>query len=260
VARLGVSPADVVQCLVIRLVIFLVRSCSMQIRELEDLMKSQIKEVIINILSHNQHLPISARSRAGAEISNWLEERFVEQTKDHEYLKNSEFAPKGKTKNPWDARTFFQLKSLCEEIWIDFKAFKLSGQDSNPDIGTPDKIIKFIEAGGFYLLYIYVYYEEHNNGLRFVKKNGELTKVYFLKDISDTVRRTPTNQLQVNMSAEPTYRARDEFIDLLMEKYREGLERQRDKSIEKIANIPEDTSLLKEKNKQSEQTILEKIK
>ncbi len=45
-----------------------------------------------------------------------------------------------------------------------------------------------------------------------------------------------------------------------MEKYREGLERQRDKAIEKIANIPEDTSLLKEKNKQSEQTILEKIK
>jgi hypothetical protein len=231
----------------------------MQIRQLEDLIKSQIKEVIINILSQNDHLNISANSRAGAEISDCLEKRFVEQTKDHKYLKNSEFAPKGKTKNPWDARTFFQLNTLCEEIWIDFKAFKLSGKDSNPDIGTPDKIIEFIKTGGFYLLYIYVYYEEHNNGLRFVKQNGELTKVYFLKDISHTVRRTSTNQLQVNMSAEPTYRTRDEFIDLLMKKIKEGLERQSDKAIKKIAKIPDDTSLLKEKNKQSERTILEKI-
>jgi hypothetical protein len=233
----------------------------MQIRELEDLMKSQINEVIINILSQNDHLKIPVKSRGGAEISDWLEERFVEQTKDHEYLKKSEFAPKEKTKNPWDARTFFQLNTIYEEIWIDFKTFKLSGKDSNPDMGTPDKIIEFIKTGGFYLLYIYVYYEQHNNGLRFVKhkQNSELTKVYFLKDISHTVRITPSNQLQVNMSAEPTYRTRDGFIDLLMEKYREGLERQRDKAIKKIAKIPKDTSLLKEKNNQSEPTILQKI-
>jgi hypothetical protein len=231
----------------------------MQIRELEDLIKGQIKEVIINILSDNEHLPISAKSRAGAEISDWIEERFIEYTKNHKYLKDSESAPKGKTKNPWDAKTFFQLNDLYVEIWIDFKAFKLSGEDSNPDIGTPNKIIKFIKAGGFYLLYIYVYYEEHNNGLRFVKQNDELTKVYFLKDISNTVRRTPTNQLQVNMLAEPIYRTRDEFIDLLMKKYREGLERQRDKAIKKLATIPEDTSILKEKNNQSEQSIIKKI-
>jgi hypothetical protein len=143
----------------------------MQIRELEDLIKSQIKQVIINIISHSQHLPISAKSRAGAEISDWLEERFVEYTRDHQYLKDSESAPKGQTKHPWDARTFFYLQDLSEEIWIDFKAFKLSGEDSNPDIGTPNKIIKFIEAGGFYLLYIYVYYEEDNNGLKFVKSS-----------------------------------------------------------------------------------------
>jgi len=232
----------------------------MQIKELEDLIKSQIKKVIVNILSDNQHLPILVKSRGGAEISDWIQGCFIEYTKKHEYLKCPESAPKGKTKNPWDARIFFQLNDLREEIWIDFKAFKLAGNDSNPDIGTPDKIIKFIKAGGFYLLYVYVYYEENNNGLRFVKKNDELTKVYFLKDISNTVRRTPTNQLQVNISAEPTYRTRDEFINLLMEKYREGLERQRDKAIVKLATITEEMLLLKRSNNQSEQTILQKIR
>ena len=87
-----------------------------------------------------------------------------------------------------------------------------------------------------------------------------MTKVYFLKDISNTVRRTPTNQLQVNISAEPTYRTRDEFINLLMEKYREGLERQRDKAIVKLATITEEMLLLKRSNNQSEQTILQKIR
>ena len=119
----------------------------MQIKELEDLIKSQIKKVIVNILSDNQHLPILVKSRGGAEISDWIQGCFIEYTKKHEYLKCPESAPKGKTKNPWDARIFFQLNDLREEIWIDFKAFKLAGNDSNPDIGTPDKIIKFIKAG-----------------------------------------------------------------------------------------------------------------
>jgi hypothetical protein len=44
-----------------------------------------------------------------------------------------------------------------------------------------------------------------------------------------------------------------------MEKFREGLERQRDKAITEIAKINKTTSLLKQKNNQSEQTILQKI-
>ena len=121
---------------------------------------------------------------------------------------------------------FFSFNNHIEEIWIDFKAFKLSGVDSNPDIGTPNKIIKFIEDGGFYLLYIHVFYEEHHSGLKFVQYNGYSVKSYFLKDISPTFRRTPTNQLQVNISAKPQYRTREEFIELLMDKLREGLVRQ----------------------------------
>lgn len=231
----------------------------MKIREYENLVKKTITDVIKNIISNNETLNISAKSRAGAEISDWLEEAFVNATQNNKRLLDTEAAPKGKTKNPWDARCFFQLKDHKEEIWIDFKAFKLSGIDSNPDIGTPNKVIKFIEEGGFYLLYIHVYYEEDGNGLKFIKSEGEAVKSYFLKDISPTFRRTPTNQLQVNISAKPTYRTREEFIEILMVKLKEGLIRQLEKSQQKLSDIDKQTCSLKIKNVHSQKTIEEKI-
>jgi hypothetical protein len=230
-----------------------------KIKEYEKLIREQITNVIKNIIAENETLNISARSRAGAEISDWLEAKFVGSVQNHEYLVDAEAAPKGKTKNPWDARCFFKLNEHKEEIWIDFKAFKLSGIDSNPDIGTPNKVIKFIEEGGFYLLYVHVYYEEHNEGLKFISCNNEMVKSYFLKDISSTFRRTPTNQLQVNISAPPTYRTREDFIELLMEKVKEGLIRQLEKAKQKLSEIDEKTQLLKAKNLDSEKTIEEKI-
>ncbi|VAW92103.1 hypothetical protein MNBD_GAMMA22-2348 [hydrothermal vent metagenome] len=202
----------------------------MTIKEYEKLIREQITNVIKTIIAKNKTLNISAKSRAGAEISNWLEAAFVKATQSHKYLIDSEAAPKGNTKNPWDARCYFKLNEHKEDIWIDFKAFKLSAIDSNPDIGTPNKVIKFIEEGGFYLLYVHVYYEEYNNGLKFISSNNEMVKSYFLKDISDTFRRTPTNQLQVNISVKPTYRTREEFIELLMKKINEGLIRQLEKA------------------------------
>lgn len=231
----------------------------MEINEYEDLIREQITSVIKAIISKNETLNISAKSRAGAEISDWLEEAFVNSVSNHKYLKEAEGAPKGKTKNPWDARCFFDLNGHKEEIWIDFKAFKLSGIDSNPDIGTPDKIIKFIEAGGFYLLYVHVYYEECNGGMKFIPFGSEMIKSYFLKDISATFRRTPTNQLQVNIAAEPSYRTREEFIELLMQKYSEGLVRQLEKAQQKLSQAERKTTSLKQKNSISEAIIVEKI-
>jgi len=122
----------------------------MNIREYENLVRETLSNIIEEIILKNTVLDISAKSRAGAEISDWLEKAFVCATKNHKFLLNSEAAPKGKTKNPWDARCDFNYNGHNEEIWIDFKAFKRSGIDSNPDIGTPNKIIKFIEDGGFY--------------------------------------------------------------------------------------------------------------
>jgi len=239
---------------------FLIRRYSlMKIEEYEKLIRSEIDKVVVSIIENNRVLNISARARAGAEISDWLEEKFVEKTKNHPYLKNTESAPKGKTKNPWDARTYFKLNDHLEEIWIDFKALKVSSADSNPDIGTPNKIIKLISSGKFYLLYIYVYYQEHKNGLKFVTHNNKLTKAYFLKDISSTFRRNPKNQLQVNMSEEPEYRTRAEFIKLLIEKIKESHVRQIEISQKELTKLDNILSKLLEINSESEKAILEKF-
>ena len=230
----------------------------MEIREYEDLIRKEITSLVECII-YNKKLTISANSRAGAEISDWLEDQFVKSTLKHKYLKDAEGAPKGKTKNPWDVRCFFELNGHKEEIWIDFKAFKLSGSDSNPDIGTPNKVIKFIERGGFYLLYVHVYYEKFKTGLKFISQDGKTVKSYFLKDVSSTFRRTPTNQLQVNIHASPTYRSREEFIDLLIEKLKESLARQLLKAKKKLEETDEIKKTLKEKNKITQKIIEEKI-
>lgn len=232
----------------------------MNIKDYEDLVRIDIENITLDIINNNKELPISAKSRAGAEVSDFLEEKFVEYTKDSKTMLKSEQAPKGKTKNPWDAKTYYKLKNHEEEIWIDFKAFKISGKDSNPDIGTPDKVFNFIESGGFYLLYIHVYYQESNNGgLEFIEYKNKYVKSYFLKDVNHTFRRTPTNQLQVNIDAEPEYRTREEFIKLLNKKLLDGYERQIEKAkLRKIEVIKNEKSLI-EKNKISQKIIEENL-
>lgn len=232
----------------------------MDIREYENLIRTDIENVTFEIIKNNKILPISAKSRAGAEISDFLEEKFVQYTNHSEIMLKSEQAPKGKTKNPWDARTFYKLNNHEEEIWIDFKAFKISGKDSNPDIGTPDKIFQFIEKGGFYLLYVHVYYQESNmGGLEFIEYNGYYVKSYFLKDVNHTFRRTPTNQLQVNINAQAEYRSREEFIKLLNKKVLEGYQRQIEKAELRKKKVIEKEINLIEKNNFSQRIIEESL-
>lgn len=232
----------------------------MNIQDFEKFIAEELNGIILQIIKDFPELNISAKSRAGAEVSDFLEEKFVEYSIKNKYFKDSEKSPKGATKNPWDAKTTFCLNNLREIIWIDFKALKISGKDSNPDIGTPNKIISFIKAGNFYLLYIYVFYKETEKGLRFVKINGSYAKPYFLKDIHHTFRRNPKNQLQVNMSEPPEYRTREEFIKLLMKKISESHERQIKISEKALGNISKEQEILITKNKESETKILENLK
>ena len=229
----------------------------MDIYDFEKLILTELKYVTEKILIKNVTPNISAKTRAGAEISDLLEKQFVVETQNHRYFKNSQYSPEGATKNPWDALTYFCLKGHTELVWIDFKAVKVSSADSNPDIGTPDKIIDLINQGYFYLVYIFVYYEEIENGLKFVKNNdNELVKLYFLKDISSTFRRNPKNQLQVNISAKPEKRTRSEFINILFDKITESYERQIDNSKKKLKKIKESgikDKLLTENKKQEQQ-------
>ena len=230
----------------------------MDIKNFETLILSELKAVTKRIIELNPSPHISAKSRAGAEISALLEKEFVKLTHSHQYLKKSEASPAGATKNPWDAKTYFSHNGHEELIWIDFKAVKVSSADSNPDIGTPDKIISLIEEGYFYLVYIFVYYKETPEGLKFVKnQDGDFIKIYFLKDISSTFRRNPKNQLQVNISAEPEERTREEFINLLFNKIKESHKRQILISTKILKRLEEDDteSKLLEINKQTEGII-----
>lgn len=230
----------------------------MKIIDFEKLILLEIKQVVEKIVKENLTLPIPVKSRAGAEISDFLEDEFVLRTQDHKYFKDSQYSPKGATKNPWDVSTYFTIKNHKELLWIDFKAVKISGLDSNPDIGTPDKIIRLIESGYFYLVYVFVYYEQFENGLRFVKReNDEYVKIYFLKDISQTFRRNPKNQFQVNVLAKPEYRSREEFVKLFIKKIMESHIRQMQISERVLKKIKDDQ--IEEKlillNRKSEEKI-----
>lgn len=55
----------------------------MTIKQFEELIISELTKVVNAIVKANLKLDISAKSRAGAEISDWLEEKFVEVTKKH---------------------------------------------------------------------------------------------------------------------------------------------------------------------------------
>jgi hypothetical protein len=230
----------------------------MEIQKFETLILTELKKVIEIILNKIPEPNISAKSRAGAEISSLLEEQFVIETNGNSFFKKSIASPSGATKNPWDVLTHFYIMEHEEIIWIDFKAVKVSSADSNPDIGTPDKIFDLIQNGYFYLAYIFVYYQETEKGLKFVENvEGEKIKLYFLKDISSTFRRNPKNQLQVNISAKPQVRTREEFINVLFEKIEESHKRQIEISRKALEEINKGDFKLKliEINKLAEEKI-----
>ena len=232
----------------------------MNIKKLERLIIDKFKNIMTQIIHDHPTLNISAKSRVGAELSGFLEEKFVEYSSKSKFFKHSKQSPKGATKHPWDVKTTFCLKNLEEVIWVDFKALKSSGKNSNPDIGTPNKIIKFIQDGHFYLLYICVFYKEVKNGLKFIKTNEGFIKLYFLKDIHHSFRRNPKNQLQVNISESPEYRSRESFIKLLMDKLRQSHKRQIKISQKVLKKIAMEEKILIEQNKKSESKILNKLR
>lgn len=204
----------------------------MDIRELETLMKQDIEEIFTAILRlHNYIFPISAKSRSGAEISDYLEDAFVGYLKaqPHPRIYNPLGSPKGATKNPFDICFNYRCEeaSFDDLIWGDIKATKRSYADSNPDLGTPEKIISFILNGHFYLLFIFLEYEATaDNQTQFVPfENGKYVHCQFLKDIHHSVRINPKPQFQVNIHEPEEYRTREEFLELFHRKYRESIDR-----------------------------------
>ncbi len=201
-------------------------------RQLEQLMKQDIESIFTSILKeHNYILPISAKSRSGAEISDYLEDCFVEYLTQniHERIYNPKSAPKGATKNPYDISFNYKYSdaNFDDLIWGDIKATSTSYKNSNPNLGTPEKIIDFIMEGHFYLMLILFKYEStKDNRLRFKEfEDGRYVHCQFLKDINHSVRISPLPQFQVNIHKPEEYRTRDEFLELFYIKYQESIKR-----------------------------------
>lgn len=211
----------------------------MEIKKYEELIITQLNKVIEQIIKKGPNLAIAVKKgeRVGDGISKYLENKFVEFTKKHEYFRESIASPEGKTKNPFDVQTFFEINNHRELLWIDFKAINVDNDDTNPDSGTPDKVLNLMKSDSFYLAYILVYYKGNEMGLSFVKNNDIFVKSYFLKDISNTMRITPANQMQVNGSAEPMYRTREKFLEFLLQKKIESNERKLKKATEELENL-----------------------
>jgi hypothetical protein len=228
----------------------------MDIQAYETLITNQLDELVGNIINTNPKLNIAVKKgeRVGDGISKFLENKFVEFTQNHQYFKESLASPEGKTKNPFDVETIFEINGHKELIWIDFKAVNVENDDTNPDSGTPDKVITLMQNGYFYLAYIIVYYQGFENGLEFVKHNNLFVKSYFLKNVSPTMRITPANQMQVNGFSETVYRTREEFLDFLLQKKIESNERKLKKATQELENFK--TGILKVKTaKQAEINI-----
>lgn len=211
----------------------------MEIKAFEELIKREITTVISKIFEDIPTLPIDVKQgeRVGDAISKFLEHNFEKYTENHQYFKDSKASPTGKTKNPWDAQTYFEFNGHKELVWIDFKAVNVDNDNSNPDSGTPNKVFELIfKHDSFYLLYIVVYYQGLGDGLglKFVEKNGKTVKPVFLKDVEKNMHITPSNQIQFNVFENEVYRTRDEFIDFFKNKLIESNQRRIDAAQQKL--------------------------
>ena len=213
-------------------------------KRLELLMKEDIESVFSSILKeHNFTLPISSRSRSGAEISDYLEDSFVKYfyKNSHKRIYNPKSARKGATKSPFDFCFNYKNEDFGFDdlIWGDIKATKKSYEDSNPDLGNPEKIIKFIMDGHFYLMFVFLEYEAtEDNQTRFLPfDDSKYVHCQFLKDISHSIRINPKPQFQVNIHDPEEYRTREEFLELFYTKYQESIDRNIAKQNKKKAEL-----------------------
>lgn len=224
----------------------------MNFKEIENIMKNDIEKIFNEILEDSNYiLPISSKSRSGAEISDYLEDAFVAyfNNKNHPRIDNPISAPKGHTKSPYDFCFIYEYNGFSDLIWADIKAINCSYDDSNPDLGTPEKLIKFIIDGHFYIMFVLVLYMPTNDNktLFCPFNNNKYVKCEFLKDIDDSVRINPKPQFQVNINKPFEYRENKEFIDLFYKKYQESIDRNIQKQLNKKSKLDERFNLIYKK-------------
>ncbi len=208
-------------------------------QEKETIILALIRRIFQEIIQANPTLPIRAQSRAGAEISDYLEDEFVKIAENEAGVIEVAGAPKGKTKNPYDIFFRYEFSSKDQElVWIDIKATNAEYQDSNPDMGTYKKFLKFFREGNYFALYCQFAYLPEGDGLKFVETpQGKMFDIFLLKDINQSFLIQPNNQLQVNYAALPQPSSLADFIDLLENKLKESLVRQQERIETEINNL-----------------------
>ena len=212
----------------------------MEIIEFEDSLKKDLEKIFEEIIKDMQGtINLRVQSRAGAEISDIFEKKFVEYANRNicANIFNPECSPEGATKNPFDIKFNYKINEHDELIWGDIKAFNSRYRNSNPDMGTINKVLKFMLDGHFYIVFILMQYTAIDDNTIILEKypdTNSRVKVELLKDIDKSFRLNPKNQLQVNYKAPFKYRTKKDFILLLEQKYKESFEREFIKAEKKL--------------------------
>ncbi|MBA3665369.1 MAG: hypothetical protein H0W61_14325 [Bacteroidetes bacterium] len=109
----------------------------MEIKEYETLIISQLDELVGNIINTLPNLNIAVKKgeRVGDGISKYLENKFVEFTREHKYFRDSLASPEGKTKNPFDVQTFFEINNWIFSSNIGHPFSFILGQSFSSKIG-----------------------------------------------------------------------------------------------------------------------------
>lgn len=203
-------------------------------KKFEETLCKDIQDIFQSIITDMGHtLDIPATARSGAQISDVLEDNFMRYLTLNPHIRvyNPQQAPKGNTKNPydicWNYKYSDHLMNYNDLIWGDIKATNVIYEDSNPDLGTPEKMIKFMLDGHFHMLFIFFKYDSTPDGKIELLQypNGTYAKCTLLKNINHTVRINPKPQFQVNINEEEEYRLNGEWVDMFEMKYYESLER-----------------------------------
>ena len=220
------------------------------LKSIENDIITEMEHIILDIIQNEKiELKVAGKKdRVGASISSFLEEKFCEYvlSKYNDKFKNPKSAPKNKTKNPWDAKFDYKYNEQLIHIWIDFKSINKDMEDSNPDMGSSDKIFKMAEENVFFLLYVEVYYTINKNNNIVLDKDK--IKIYFLHNIANSYRRTPTNQMQVNINESPIFdRTFKDFLKLHSQKLQESYKREIDKINKKVNQLPNKIKEVEEK-------------
>lgn len=214
--------------------------------ELERIITEILKVFNAILIEINYVLPIDGQTRSGAEISNYIERKFVKFVNDNKNSILSEAEQGEGTKSPFDFKCAATLSTKNMQIvYCDIKTAFIKEKRSNsaPDMGSIDKFIKFFKAGNTCFIFIFLKYKRVNNGFEIIK---ESLRIYPIQYITSSVSVNLKNQLQINFDAGIQKRARKEFLKLLKMVYVKGYQLLLNRTKERLKETEKKFAFVKE--------------